>query len=125
MWQGVGLDGAGQVKILYCSKDYSPHDFRMLQAILDGGHKVYYLRLEDSGRRLESRDIPEGVQSVNHWKGGTKRFRWTDVFSLALSLKKCDCGSEAGLDPRRTDPNGWICCSPDRFSPPGEYVLGV
>jgi L-malate glycosyltransferase len=75
------------VKILYCSKDYSPHDYRMLQAILDGGHEVYYLRLEDSGRRLESRDIPEGVRSVDHWKSGTKRFRWTDVFSLALSLK--------------------------------------
>ena len=75
------------MKILYCSRDYSPHDFRMLQAILDGGHEAYYLRLEDSGRMLEGRTLPEGTQTV-HWKGGVKRFRWIDVFSLALDLKR-------------------------------------
>lgn len=75
------------MRILYCSMDYSPHDFRMFQAILDGGHEVHYLRLENSGRNLEGRGLPEDVKVVN-WKGGVKRFHWVDTFSLALDLKR-------------------------------------
>jgi L-malate glycosyltransferase len=75
------------VKVLYCSTDYCPHDYRILRAIVDGGHEVYFARLEDSGRKLESRTIPTEVHLVN-WKGGNKKFRWPDVFSLALDLKR-------------------------------------
>jgi glycosyltransferase involved in cell wall biosynthesis len=59
----------------------------MLQAILDGGHEVHYLRLEDAGRKLEGRSLPEGTQVVE-WKGGKGKFRWRDSFSLALDLKR-------------------------------------
>ncbi len=75
------------MKVLYCSTDYCPHDYRILRAIVDGGHEVYFARLEDSGRKLESRTIPTEVHLVN-WKGGHKKFRWLDVFSLALDLKR-------------------------------------
>ncbi len=67
--------------------DYSPHDFRILRAILDGGHEVYYLRLEDSGRKLEGRNVPEEAHLVN-WRGGSRKFQWIYAAGLALDLKR-------------------------------------
>jgi L-malate glycosyltransferase len=75
------------MRILYFSRDYCPHDHRILSAIVAGGHEVHYLRLEDAGRKLESRPIPEGVQVVQ-WRGGTKKFHWYDIPVLVLSLKE-------------------------------------
>ncbi len=75
------------MRILYFSRDYCPHDHRILSAIVAGGHEVHYLRLEDAGRNLESRPIPEGVQVVQ-WRGGTKKFHWYDIPALVLSLKE-------------------------------------
>ncbi len=75
------------MRILYFSRDYCPHDHRILTAIMAGGHEAHYLRLEDAGRNLESRPIPEGVQVVQ-WRGGTKKFHWYNIPSLVLSLKE-------------------------------------
>ncbi len=75
------------MRILYFSRDYCPHDHRILSAIVAGGHEVHYLRLEDAGRKLESRPIPEGVQVVQ-WRGGMKKFHWYDIPTLVLSLKE-------------------------------------
>lgn len=75
------------MRILYFSMDYCPHDHRILTAITAGGHEVHYLRLEDSGRQLESRPIPEGVNIVQ-WKSGVKRFHWFNIPGLVLSLKE-------------------------------------
>lgn len=57
------------MKILYFSRDYSPHDHRILSALAESGHEVDYLRLEDRGRRLESRPLPPRVHLVE-WAGG-------------------------------------------------------
>jgi glycosyltransferase involved in cell wall biosynthesis len=75
------------MRVLYFSQDYCPHDHRILNAIRDGGHEVYYLRLEDGGRNLENRPIPDGVQVVN-WHGSTKKFHWYNIPQLVLSLKE-------------------------------------
>lgn len=75
------------MKILYCSQDYSPHDYRMLRAILDGGHEAYFMRLENCGRHLESRSFPEGTQLVL-WKGGTSQFKLRNSLGLALDMKR-------------------------------------
>jgi glycosyltransferase involved in cell wall biosynthesis len=75
------------MRILYFSRDYCPHDHRILSAIVAGGHEVHYLRLEDAGRKLESRQLPEGVHVVQ-WRGGMKKFHWYDIPSLVLSLKE-------------------------------------
>jgi glycosyltransferase involved in cell wall biosynthesis len=75
------------MRILYFSRDYCPHDHRILSAIVAGGHEVHYLRLEDAGRKLESRPIPEAVQVVQ-WRGGMKKFHWYNIPSLVLSLKE-------------------------------------
>jgi glycosyltransferase involved in cell wall biosynthesis len=75
------------MKILYFSRDYSPHDHRMLSNILDGGHEAYYLRLEESGRNLESRGLPAGVQVVN-WARPAGKFRGWKVPGLVLDFKR-------------------------------------
>jgi glycosyltransferase involved in cell wall biosynthesis len=75
------------MRILYFSRDYCPHDHRILTAIVAGGHEAHYLRLEDAGRNLESRSIPDGVHPIQ-WRGGTKKFHWYNIPSLALSMKE-------------------------------------
>lgn len=75
------------MRILYFSRDYCPHDHRILTAVVNGGHEVHYLRLEDAGRKLESRPIPEKVQVV-HWRGTSRKYHWFDLPALVLSLKE-------------------------------------
>jgi glycosyltransferase involved in cell wall biosynthesis len=52
------------MKILYFSRSYTPHDFRFLSAIVESGHKVFFLRLKN-GKALEKRPLPKGVQQVS------------------------------------------------------------
>jgi glycosyltransferase involved in cell wall biosynthesis len=59
----------------------------MLSAILSGGHEAWYLRLEDAGRALESRPLPEGTQVIQ-WRGGTGRFSWWMMPALVKDLKR-------------------------------------
>lgn len=75
------------MRILYFSQDYCPHDHRILSAIVSGGHEAHYLRLENTGRNLESRPVPDGVIGVQ-WRGGTKKYHWYDIPALVLSLKE-------------------------------------
>ena len=75
------------MRILYFSRDYTPHDHRFLSALAKTEHRVYYLRLEQRGYQLEDRSLPEGVESV-HWAGGRNPFRWRDVPRLLIDLKK-------------------------------------
>ena len=60
------------MKVLYFSRDYTPHDFRFLKAICENGDDVYYLRLE-TRNVYESRPLPEGVRVVD-WAFGKKPF---------------------------------------------------
>lgn len=57
------------MKVLFFSRDYTPHDYRFLKAIAEIGHECYYLRLEDRGQRLERRKLPDSVHVIN-WKWG-------------------------------------------------------
>lgn len=75
------------MRVLYFSQDYCPHDHRMLTAILKGGHEAYYLRLEDSGRKLENRPVPEGTHIIP-WKGGGKKFHRIQAMGVALEMKE-------------------------------------
>ncbi len=58
------------MKVLYFTRDYTPHDYRFLKAIIENGHDVYDLRLE---KRVayESRPLPEKVKVVD-WNWGKK-----------------------------------------------------
>jgi glycosyltransferase involved in cell wall biosynthesis len=75
------------MKILYFSKDYSPHDHRFLAAIRNGGHEAFHVRLEGNLQQTEDRPVPEGVQIV-HWAGGQEKFRWQDLPKYVLSLQR-------------------------------------
>ena len=66
------------MRVIYFSQDYTPHDLRFLQALATTEHEVHYLRLEDSGRKLESRPIPERVRLIDWW-GGRRRLGWHEL----------------------------------------------
>ena len=74
-------------RILYFSKDYSPHDHRFLSAIRDGGHEAFHVRLEGNLRQTEDRPVPESVQIVQ-WAGGQSKFRWLNLPKYVLSLRR-------------------------------------
>ncbi len=63
------------MRVLYFTRDYTPHDHRFLSALAGTPHQIYYLRLERSPRQLEDRPLPPEVEQV-HWLGGQKPFEW-------------------------------------------------
>jgi L-malate glycosyltransferase len=75
------------VRILYFTRDYTPHDHRFLSALQKTGHKIYYLRLERRGHQLEDRALPAGVELVS-WAGGRNAARLQDGPRLLLDLRR-------------------------------------
>ncbi len=75
------------MRILYFSLGYTTHDHRFLKTISEGGHELFYVRLESNARQVEDRSIPENVQQVL-WKGGQKPFRWSDLPKLTLDFRR-------------------------------------
>lgn len=73
------------MRILYFTRDYTPHDHRFLKALAESGQETYYLRLERRGRAQEDRMLPPGVRQVK-WAGGQRPFRWGDLPRLLFSL---------------------------------------
>jgi len=56
-------------RILYFSRDYTPHDHRFLSVLAESPYEVAYLRLEDNGQLLEKRPLPAKVTEIR-WEGG-------------------------------------------------------
>ncbi len=75
------------MRILYFTRDYTPHDHRFLSALAKSEHKVYTLRLERGNRQLEDRPLPPQVEQVT-WKGGRREVTWTDTPALLLDLQR-------------------------------------
>jgi glycosyltransferase involved in cell wall biosynthesis len=75
------------MRVLYFSRDYTPHDHRFLTALADSEHEVFYLRLERRGHQQESRLLPPGV-TVVPWAGGQSPYRRQDNRRLLRSLKE-------------------------------------
>ena len=73
------------MKILYFTRDHSPHDARFLAAIAKSGNEAFLLRLE--GGDLEQRGInpPEGVREIK-WAGGTRPFQLWNTAGLRRSF---------------------------------------
>ena len=74
-------------RILYFSRDYTTHDHRFLTALAETGQEVFFLRLEDRGRALESRPVPAQVRQVR-WSGGRAPFTWAALPRLLADLKR-------------------------------------
>ncbi|KAA3646642.1 MAG: glycosyltransferase family 4 protein [Chloroflexi bacterium] len=75
------------MKVLYFSRDYTPHDHRFLSALAESEHDVYYLRLERRGHQQEDREPPANVHIVQ-WDGGQKAARFLDGPRLLSGLRK-------------------------------------
>jgi L-malate glycosyltransferase len=74
------------VRILYFTRDFTPHDFRFLSTLAGQGMEVYFLRLERAGRQVEDRSLPPAVKQVI-WRGGRAPFRWRDLPALLVGLR--------------------------------------
>jgi len=75
------------VRVLYFSRDYTPHDHRFLFALAGTDYDIYFLRLERGKRQLEDRVLPEKVKLIR-WQGGNSPFRWRDVPAMAINLRR-------------------------------------
>jgi glycosyltransferase involved in cell wall biosynthesis len=75
------------MRVLYFTRDYTPHDWRFLNALAETEHKVFYLRLEQQGTSLEDRPLPPQIEVIP-WQGGRKPFRPKDFPRLLIDLKR-------------------------------------
>jgi glycosyltransferase involved in cell wall biosynthesis len=75
------------MRVIYFSKNYTPHDYRFLSSLSKTEHEVFYLRLEASKRQVEDRPVPENIQQIL-WAGGQREFRWRDIPRLTLDLRR-------------------------------------
>ena len=77
------------MRVLYFTRDYTPHDYRFLSALALSGseHQVYSLRLERRGLQLEDRPMPPEIEQIS-WRGGQHAFRWQDGPALLADFKR-------------------------------------
>jgi glycosyltransferase involved in cell wall biosynthesis len=75
------------MRILYFTRDYTPHDHRFLAALAQTEHQVAMLRLERRGPQREDRPIPAKIEQVP-WRGGLTPARWQDGPALLSDLKR-------------------------------------
>ena len=75
------------MKIIYFSKNYTPHDYRFLFSLSKTKHEVFFLQLEATTRQTEDRPVSKNVQQIL-WAGGQREFRWRDVPKYVLSLRR-------------------------------------
>jgi glycosyltransferase involved in cell wall biosynthesis len=75
------------VRILYFTRDYTPHDYRFLSSLAQTNHQIFSLRLERKGIQKEDRPLPPEVTQVN-WQGGRRPVQLSAGFSLFWDLKR-------------------------------------
>ena len=75
------------MRILYFSRDYTPHDLRFLASLAETEHEIFSLRLERRSRQVEDRPLPPKVQQVR-WRGGQEPFEWKSAPALSLALRR-------------------------------------
>ncbi len=84
------------MRIIYFSKNYTPHDYRFLSSLSKTKHEIYYLKLEANQRQVEDRSVPSNVQQVL-WTGGQREFRWSDLPRLTFDLRRIIKGIKPDL----------------------------
>jgi glycosyltransferase involved in cell wall biosynthesis len=72
-------------RVLYFTRDYTPHDHRFLASLAETEYKIYFLRLERSGNQIEDRPIPSKIETIV-WAGGGRPARLIDYPRLKSSL---------------------------------------
>ena len=74
-------------RILYFSRDYTPHDYRFLTALAKTEHRVCFLRLENEATVIEDRPLPPEIEQVE-WAGGKGAARLKDGPRLLADLRR-------------------------------------
>jgi glycosyltransferase involved in cell wall biosynthesis len=75
------------MRILYFSRNYTPHDYRFLSSLSKTKHEIFYLKLEVNQRQIEDRSVPENVQQIL-WASGQREFRWSDLPRLVFDFRR-------------------------------------
>lgn len=75
------------MRVLYFTRDYTPHDYRFLTSLAESGQEVLFLRLERRKRQVEDRSLPPEVEQII-WSGGKKPFSWRSLPATVLALRK-------------------------------------
>jgi glycosyltransferase involved in cell wall biosynthesis len=75
------------MRIIHFARDYTTHDHRFLAKMVETGHEIFFLRLEDGGQPLEDRPVPAGVTLIP-WAGGAAPVTWRDAPRLVADLKR-------------------------------------
>ena len=75
------------MRILYFTRDYTPHDHRFLSALAGTPHEIFSLRLERRGMQREDRPLPPQVTQVS-WRGGTRALGVLDGLRLLPDLRR-------------------------------------
>jgi len=75
------------VRVLYFTRDYTPHDHRFLTSLASSEHEVYALRLERRGPALEERPLPDGIHALE-WEGGRGPVSLSAYPRMALALRR-------------------------------------
>ncbi len=75
------------MRVLYFTRDYTPHDHRFLTALAATPHEVFSLRLERRGAQREDRPLPPEIIQIP-WRGGTAPARWQDGPALLGGLRR-------------------------------------
>lgn len=56
------------MRLLYFSQTYTTHDRRFLAKMAESSHEVWFLRLDDDGRRDDPEDLPDRIHALR-WVG--------------------------------------------------------
>lgn len=75
------------MRILYFTRDYTPHDHRFLSALAGTSHQVYSLRLERGRLQREDRPLPPEITQLR-WRGGTRPAARRDGPALLRDLRR-------------------------------------
>ncbi|MBN1264757.1 MAG: glycosyltransferase [Anaerolineales bacterium] len=76
------------MRVLYFTRNYSPHDHRFLTVLADSGHEVGYLPYEAAAAVSGTPDLPPGILALS-WPG--VKYGWAlshNVRALRMVLKK-------------------------------------
>ncbi len=112
------------MRVLYFSKDYSPHDHRFLSALAETEHEVFYLKLEQNLRQIEDRPVPSQIQQVL-WKGGQRFISLARCAAPHAGLEACHQGNQTRFDSRRPDSNLCVPRGALRLSSHSDHVVGL
>lgn len=75
------------MKILYFTRDYTPHDDRFLTVLGQSEHEIYLLRLEATSGSTKIGRLPNRVTEIS-WRGGKRPVARIDYPALLVDLKR-------------------------------------